>query len=67
MSIESPVLSVVIDEFQKTKKLADQAIAQLSDAQLKRYVDLNVGMLACATRGRFPRRCVTRAPRRRST
>jgi hypothetical protein len=39
MSTDSPILTVVIDEFQKIKKLADKAIEQLSDDELRRAID----------------------------
>jgi hypothetical protein len=35
----SPILEVVIDEFEKIKKLADKSIAQVDDAQLWARVD----------------------------
>jgi hypothetical protein len=35
----SPILEVVIDEFQKIKKLADKSIAQVDDAQLWARLD----------------------------
>ena len=50
MSTESPILSVVIDEFQKTKKLADMAIAQLSDAQLHETLDPDANSVAVLMR-----------------
>jgi hypothetical protein len=46
----SPVLSVVIDEFQKTKKLADKAIAQLSDQQLHAAIDPDANSVAVLMR-----------------
>jgi hypothetical protein len=39
MSTESPILAVVVDEFQKIKKLADKSIEQLSDEQLHVTID----------------------------
>jgi len=39
MSTDSPIITVVIDEFQKIKKLADKAIEQLSDDELRRAID----------------------------
>jgi hypothetical protein len=39
MPTDSPILTAVIDEFQKIKKLADKAIAQLSDEQLQQAID----------------------------
>jgi uncharacterized damage-inducible protein DinB len=50
MSTESPVLSVVIDEFQKIKKLADKAIAQLSDEQLHQTLDADANSVAVLMR-----------------
>jgi hypothetical protein len=51
MSTEtSPVLSVVIDEFQKIKKLADKAIAQLSDQQLHVAIDPDANSVAVLMR-----------------
>ena len=46
----SPILSVVIDEFQKTKKLADQSIAQLSDEQLYVTIDPEANSVAVLMR-----------------
>jgi hypothetical protein len=39
MHTESPILAVVIDEFEKIKKLADKAIAQLGDDHLHVALD----------------------------
>jgi hypothetical protein len=39
MSTDSPIIAVVIDEFQKIKKLADKAIEQLSDDELHVAID----------------------------
>ena len=39
MSTDSPILTVVIDEFQKIKKLADKSIEQLPDEQLHVTID----------------------------
>ena len=39
MSTDAPIITVVIDEFQKIKKLADKAIEQLSDDELRRAID----------------------------
>ena len=50
MPINSPILSVVIDEFQKTKKLADQAIAQLADEQLNMTIDPEANSVAVLMR-----------------
>lgn len=50
MPTDSPVLAVVIDEFQKTKKLADKSIAQLSDAQLHLTIDPGANSVAVLMR-----------------
>jgi uncharacterized damage-inducible protein DinB len=50
MPTDSPVLSVVIDEFQKTKKLADKSIAQLSDEQLHATIDPEANSVAVLMR-----------------
>ena len=50
MPTDSPVLSVVIDEFQKTKKLADKSIAQLSDEQLHVTIDPEANSVAVLMR-----------------
>ena len=50
MPTDSPVLSVVIDEFQKTKKLADKSIAQLSDEQLYVTIDPEANSVAVLMR-----------------
>lgn len=47
---ESPILAVVIDEFQKTRKLADKAIAQLSDEQLHQTLDPEANSVAVLMR-----------------
>lgn len=39
MPTDSPILAAALDEFQKIKKLADKAIAQLSDEQLHVTID----------------------------
>ena len=39
MSTDSPILTAALDEFQKIKRLADKAIAQLSDEQLHVKID----------------------------
>src|SRR5262245_58327496 len=39
MPTNSPIMTVVVDEFEKIKKLADKAIAQLSDEQLHIAID----------------------------
>src|SRR5688500_1471868 len=46
----SPVLSAVIDEFQKIKKLADKSIEQLSDAQLHATLDSEANSVAVLMR-----------------
>ena len=46
----SHVLSVVVDEFQKIKKLADKAIAQLSDDQLHATIDPEANSVAVLMR-----------------
>jgi hypothetical protein len=46
----SPILSVAIDELQKTKKLADKAIEQLSDAQLHATLDPDANSVAVLMR-----------------
>ncbi len=50
MPTDSPVLSVVLDEFQKTKKLADMSIAQLSDEQLNLTIDPRANSVAVLMR-----------------
>ena len=50
MPTDSPLLSVVIDEFQKTKKLADKSIAQLSDEQLYVTIDPEANSVAVLMR-----------------
>lgn len=50
MLTDSPVLTVVIDEFQKIKKLADKAIEQLSDAQLHETIDPDANSVAVLMR-----------------
>jgi hypothetical protein len=47
---DSPVLSVVIDEFQKIKKLADKSIEQLSDEQLHATLDPEANSVAILMR-----------------
>jgi uncharacterized damage-inducible protein DinB len=46
----SPILSAAIDEFQKTKKLADMAIEQLSDEQLHATIDPEANSVAVLIR-----------------
>jgi hypothetical protein len=48
--MESPVLDVARDELQKTKKLADKAIAQLDDAQLWEKLDPEANSVAILMR-----------------
>ena len=50
MSSDSPVLTVVIDEFQKIKKLADKSIEQLSDDQLHVTIDPEANSVAVLMR-----------------
>ena len=51
MSTDSTaVLSVVLDEFQKIKKLADKSIAQLSDQQLHATLDPEANSVAVLMR-----------------
>jgi hypothetical protein len=47
---DSPILSVVLDEFQKIKKLADKSIAQLSDDQLHATIDPEANSVAILMR-----------------
>lgn len=50
MATDSPILTAVLDEFQKIKKLADKAIAQLSDAQLHQTIDQESNSVAVMMR-----------------
>ena len=50
MRTDSPILDVVIDEFQKIKKLADKSIAQLSDEQLHATLDDQANSVAILMR-----------------
>jgi hypothetical protein len=50
MPTDSPILDVVIDEFQKIKKLADKSIAQLSDEQLHTTLDEEANSIAILMR-----------------
>jgi hypothetical protein len=50
MSSDSPILSAVIDEFQKIKTLADKSIEQLSDAQLHAAIDAESNSVAVLMR-----------------
>ena len=47
---DSPILSAVLDEFQKIKKLADKSIAQLSDDQLHATIDPEANSVAILMR-----------------
>lgn len=47
---DSPILAVVIDEFQKIKKLADKSVAQLSDEQLLVKIDPEANSVAVIMR-----------------
>ena len=47
---DSPILSVAIEELQKTKKLADKSIEQLSDAQLHVTIDPEANSVAVLMR-----------------
>ena len=46
----SPILSVVIDELQKAKKLADKSIEQLTDEQLHKTLDTDANSVAVLMR-----------------
>ena len=50
MATDSPILTAVVDEFQKIKKLADKAIAQLSDEQLHQTIDQESNSIAVIMR-----------------
>ena len=50
MRTDSPILDVVIEEFQKIKKLADKSIAQLSDEQLHTTLDPEANSIAILMR-----------------
>jgi hypothetical protein len=50
MPTDSPILEVVLDEFQKIKKLADKSIAQLSDQQLHVTLDDEANSIAILMR-----------------
>lgn len=50
MATDSLILSAVIDEFQKVKKLADKCIAQLSDDQLQVRIDPEANSVAILMR-----------------
>ncbi|HWI18975.1 MAG TPA: DUF1572 family protein [Vicinamibacterales bacterium] len=49
-SSDSPILSVVIEEFQKIKKLADKSIEQLTDDQLHETIDPDANSIAVLMR-----------------
>jgi len=46
----SPILAAVVDEFEKIKKLADKAVAQLSDEQLHVKIDPEANSVAIIMR-----------------
>jgi hypothetical protein len=48
--LDSPILSVAIDELQKIKKLADKSIEQLSDEQLHATIDPDANSVAVLMR-----------------
>ena len=50
MSTDAVILPVVLDEFQKIKKLADKAIEQLSDEQLHVTIDPGANSVAVLMR-----------------
>ena len=50
MPTDSPILTAALDEFQKIKKLADKAIAQLSDDQLHVKIDPEANSVAVIMR-----------------
>jgi len=50
MSTDAAILPVVLDEFQKIKKLADKAIEQLSDEQLHAAIDPDANSVAVLMR-----------------
>lgn len=50
MANDSPILSVAIEELQKTKKLADKSIEQLSDDQLHATIDADANSVAVLMR-----------------
>ncbi|HYB93537.1 MAG TPA: DUF1572 family protein [Vicinamibacterales bacterium] len=50
MATDSPILSVALDELQKTKKLADKSIEQLSDEQLHVAIDPDANSVAVLMR-----------------
>ena len=50
MSTDAAILPVVLDEFQKIKKLADKAIEQLSDDQLHATIDPEANSVAILMR-----------------
>ncbi len=50
MSSDAPILAAVIDEFQKTRKLADKSIEQLTDEQLHTTIDAEANSVAILMR-----------------
>ncbi len=50
MPTDSPILDAARDEFQKIKRLADMAIAQLNDAQLHDTIDAEANSVAILMR-----------------
>ena len=50
MPTDSPILEAALDEFQKTKKLADKSIEQLTDAQLHQTLDSDANSVAVLMR-----------------
>src|SRR6187551_3148223 len=50
MSTNAAILPVVLDEFQKIKKLADKSIEQLSDQQLHATIDPDANSVAVLMR-----------------
>ena len=50
MDSNAPILASVIEEFQKTKKLADKSIEQLTDAQLHLTIDAESNSVAILMR-----------------
>lgn len=50
MSTDSPILAVVLDEFQQIKKLADKTIAQLTEGQLHVTIDAEANSVAVIMR-----------------
>jgi hypothetical protein len=50
MPSDAPILAAVIDEFQKTRKLADKSIEQLTDEQLHATIDAEANSVAILMR-----------------